>query len=138
MSGGRVPAELRRLVRDRANGRCEYCLLPEADSLSAHQVDHVLSRKHEGETSADNLALACACCNKRKGSDLSSVDPETRALTPLFNPRQDRWEEHFRVVGVRIAPLSAVGRVTVRLLGLNHPARVLERELARALGRGWP
>lgn len=135
MSGGRVSIELRRLVRERAGGRCEYCRLPEADSLSVHQVDHVLARKHGGATTAENLALSCVCCNQRKGADLSSVDLETGALTPLFHPRRDHWAEHFRVIGLRIVPLTASGRVTVRLLGFNHPARILERELARAVGK---
>lgn len=138
MSLGHVPVELRRLVRERAGGRCEYCLLPEADSLSMHQVDHVLARKHNGKTAVENLALSCVLCNRRKGSDLSSVDLETGVLTPLFHPRRDRWTEHFRVVGLRIVPLTPIGRVTARLLGFNHPKRILERELLRAVGRNWP
>ena len=135
MSGPQVTAELRRLVRQRAGNRCEYCLLAEADSLSSHQMDHILARKHGGETTPENLALSCVCCNQRKGSDASSMDLETGKLTTLFNPRHDPWAAHFRVAGARIVPLTATGRVTARLLGFNHPARILEREAA---GNAWP
>src|SRR5262245_35673880 len=44
---------------------------------------------------ASNLALACFDCNRYKGSDLASLDPETGSLTPLFNPRLDDWSTHF-------------------------------------------
>ncbi len=33
-----------------------------------------------------NLALACPYCNRYKGTDLGSLDPETGQLTPFFNP----------------------------------------------------
>ncbi len=112
-------------------------MLPEAASLSCHQVDHVLARKHGGKTTPENLALSCVYCSQRKVSDASSVDLETGKLTPLFNPRRDRWAAHFRVAGVRVVPLTATGRVTARLLGFNHPARILEREAAVAAGRAW-
>jgi hypothetical protein len=101
-------------------------------------VDHILARKHGGETTSENLALSCVSCNRRKGSDASSMDLENGKLTPLFNPRRDQWEAHFRAVGVRVVPLTATGRVTARLLGFNHPARILEREAALAAGNAWP
>jgi hypothetical protein len=54
-----VPAELRRLVRDRANACCEFCLIPEAFSFAPHEIDHVTAEKHGGATNEANLALAC-------------------------------------------------------------------------------
>jgi 5-methylcytosine-specific restriction endonuclease McrA len=134
MSLTHIPAALRRLVRERADGRCEYCLIPESVTLAVHAIDHVVAEKHGGPTVADNLALSCTLCNGRKGSDLSSIDPETGALVPLFHPRRDRWPDHFRLAEGLIEPLTAVGRVTVRLLQLNHPDRVEERQLLVAAG----
>jgi 5-methylcytosine-specific restriction endonuclease McrA len=58
-------------------------------------MEHVIAEKHGGTTTADNLALACPYCNRAKGSDLGSLDPETGQLTPFFNPRIDVWQEHF-------------------------------------------
>jgi hypothetical protein len=100
---------------------------------AVHTIDHIIAEKHGGSTSADNLALACTVCYARKGSDLASIDERTGANEPLFNPRRDRWTDHFRLGG-RIEPLSAIARVTARLLGFNHPNRVKERELLVTAG----
>lgn len=134
MSRTHVPAELRRSVRLRARDCCEYCLIPESMALSAHEIDHVIAEKHGGPTDAENLALACALCNGFKGSDLASIDADTGAIVPLFNPRRDGWTEHFRLESGRIEPLTASARATVRLLQLNHSHRVEERLLLIAAG----
>lgn len=123
-----VPAALRRLVRERASGRCEYCLAAEQLTYGSHWVDHVIAEKHGGQTAEENLALSCKLCNQRKGTDLSSIDPNTNELTPLFNPRRDAWADHFQWAGALVEARTAVGRVTLRLLQLNHPHRVAERE----------
>src|SRR5262249_31549194 len=129
-----VPVPLRRRVRARAAECCEYCLVPERLTLAAHWVDHIVAEKHGGRTEEVNLALSCVLCNQHKGTDLTSIDPETGQITPLFHPRRDRWLDHFRVVGGRIEPLTPTGRATVRLLQLNHPDRIEERELLVRLG----
>jgi hypothetical protein len=89
----------------------------------------VISVKHGGETADHNLALCCTICNRYKGSDIASLDPESGQLTPLFLPRTDRWDEHFRLQDGDIIALTSKGRVTVRLLRMNHPTRVRERQL---------
>ena len=78
------------------HNRCEYFLIHQDDVIAGHQTDHVIADKHGGPTTLSNLALAFILCNIRKGSDLSSVDPETNDVTPLFNPRTQHWEDHFR------------------------------------------
>jgi hypothetical protein len=89
MSRTHVPAERRRLVVERAAGRCEFCGIPEAVCFAPHEVDHVVAEQHGGPTSIDNLALACILCNRRKGTNLASIDPQTGEITRLFNPRSD-------------------------------------------------
>src|SRR5205807_2542238 len=115
----RIPAALRRQVRARTRGRCEYCLIHEDDMLVPHEVDHVVARKHRGQTAEANLAWTCFICNSFKGSDLTSIDPETGRVILLFNPRKDSWSRHFRLQGARIVPLTANGRVTEYLLQFN-------------------
>jgi 5-methylcytosine-specific restriction endonuclease McrA len=110
-----IPAHLRQQVRRRAKGRCEYCLLADQDSFFAHEPDHIIAEKHGGATSAKNLAFSCFDCNRFKGSDIASLDPVTRKLVPLFNPRTDVWKDHFQIVGGTIRGLTAVGRATERL-----------------------
>lgn len=85
-----IPATLRRLVYERAKGICEYCLIPEIAVLVPHEVDHIISKNHGGQTELDNLALSCALCNKHKGSDLTSVDHVTAKIIPLYHPRCKR------------------------------------------------
>ena len=123
----RPAAELRRQVIERAGNYCEYCLLPQELAASTHQVDHVIAEKHGGQTSLENLALSCTVCNRRKGSDISSLDPVTGALVPLFHPRTQHWGEHFRLDGVHIVGMTAEGRTTVTFLILNAIERLLER-----------
>ena len=84
-----------------------------------------------GQTVVDNLALCCAVCNRFKGSDIASIDPETGQVTPLFHPRLDFWDDHYEFRNGEILGLTATGRVTVRLLRMNRPARVKERQLLR-------
>lgn len=126
MSDSYISQELRRLVAARASRRCEYCLIHESDTFMGCQVDHILSEKHGGQTTADNLAYACTFCNRSKGSDIATLD-EHEQLTRLFHPRLDRWTDHFVFQEARIQPLTAVGFGTARLLGFNTEERIEER-----------
>lgn len=89
-----VSAELRRLVAARANSVCEYCLIHEDDTYLGCLVEHIIVEKHDGPTASENLAYACACCNRAKGSDIGTLATSARQFTRFFNPRIDRWCEH--------------------------------------------
>ncbi len=130
----RIGPELRSQIARRAGLRCEYCLIHEDDAAFSHEVDHIVSRQHGGETTADNLAYACMICNRFKGANISSVDA-SGTMKPLFNPRSERWEEHFRLTGAVVEPLTGTGEATARLLRLNAAERVVERNLLQRLGR---
>ncbi len=129
-----LPADVRRLVAERAGFRCEYCLIPESQTFIPHQIDHIIAQKHGGSATLDNLAFSCAICNKRKGTDVATIDPINGQITPLFNPRHDKWSEHFQLDEARIKPLSAIGRATIQLLQLNRPQLLIERELLLRIG----
>lgn len=135
MSVTRIPAVLGDTVQARAAGSCEYCGIHEDDAFEAHEADHIIAEQHGGATTAENLAFACWQCNRRKGPNLSSVDPETGEIVRLFNPRLDRWSDHFRLEGARIQPHTAVGRATVSLLRLNSTENLILRAALRAIGR---
>ncbi|MBI3325134.1 MAG: HNH endonuclease [Nitrospinae bacterium] len=134
----RPTAELRRRVVERADNCCEYCLLQQDLAASTHQVDHVIAEKHGGQTSLDNLALSCTVCNRRKGSDISSINHETGNLVSLFNPRTQQWPDHFRLDGVHIVGLTEIGRATVEFLRLNAYERLTERDALMRAGRYPP
>lgn len=122
-----ISANLRQTIADRANLLCEYCLIAEVDAFFGCEVDHIIGLKHGGSSESDNLAYACALCNRAKGSDVGSVST-TGEFTRFFNPRTDRWAEHFRLEQAAISPLTTVGEVTARILGFNDSARLHERE----------
>ena len=129
MSLTHVGAELRRLVVRRAEGLCEYCLIHETDAYFGCQIDHIISEKHGGPTTAENLAYACLFCNRAKGSDIGSIVPATGEFVRFFNPRTDSWSEHFALrEGMRVTPLTDIGIATERILAFNDgpPAAVTE------------
>ena len=130
-----ISLPLRREIRARAGGRCEYCLMLEVFLLAGCEVDHIVSRKHGGATEPSNLAFACARCNRAKGTDIGSIHPANGQFTRLFNPRLDRWNEHFVVKEGQIIGLTPIGEVTITLLRFNEVERILERLLLQQAGR---
>jgi hypothetical protein len=127
---------LARLKRD-ARHRCGYCLTSELITGHPLTVDHLTPVARGGSYDEENLWMACRRCNERKGVQTEAVDPETRALTPLFHPRRQRWHEHFTWSGdgARIVGLSACGRATVEALRMNNEEIVAARRLW--VGVGW-
>ncbi len=119
---------VRRLVRERARHRCEYCGLAERDVYIPHHIDHIRPKQHGGDDSPVNLALSCQGCNLKKGPNLAGIDPQTGALVALFNPREQVWAEHFVLQGAVIKGLTPVGRATVQVLDMNSRERVKIRE----------
>jgi len=134
----RVTAALRRAVSERAEGCCEYCGMPDTETLAPHEPDHVIPAQHGGETTFANLAYACFQCNRFKGPNIASLDPATGTLTPLFNPRTARWARHFRLNKAFIEPLTAIGRATMFLLRLNDAERMTIRANLLDQGRYAP
>ena len=127
---------LRSLVRRRAGELCEYCRLPQTSSrfVSFH-IEHVVARQHGGGSDADNLALACSYCNRHKGPNIAGLDRVSGQLVSLFNPRQDRWSDHFEWRDTIIVGTTPVGRVTVNLLRMNDWQRVELRDNLQSLGQ---
>jgi len=67
-------------------------------------------------------------CNRHKGPNIGSFDPLDGVLVPFFNPRTQIWEEHFKLQGAVIQPLTPEGRVTVKILNINSDTRITERQ----------
>ncbi|MGE0826381.1 MAG: HNH endonuclease [Candidatus Binatia bacterium] len=115
-------------VRERAQCRCEYCHLPEEADAISFEVDHIIAEQHGGLTELGNLAYACFECNRKKGPNLTSIDPQTNEITILFNPRTQGWNDHFQLhKDGTLTGRTAAGRTTIHLLKLNDPERVQER-----------
>jgi len=98
-----IDAATRRLVRERAGDRCEYCgMLQAQQSFPFFHVDHIIAQQHGGTDAPDNLALSCYHCNLPKGANLTGIDPETGAVGVLFHQRRDVWGIHFALRGALI------------------------------------
>src|SRR5262249_28473480 len=116
-----MDAATRRLVRERAQHRCEYCRLPQAaQPYITFHIEHILPRKHGGTDDPSTLALACQRCNVCKGTDLSGIDPYSGNVERLFNPRTQDWSDHFELRGALILGRTPTGRATVAVLGMNE------------------
>ncbi|MCC6125340.1 MAG: HNH endonuclease [Pirellulales bacterium] len=115
-----IPANLHRLVVQRAGDRCEYCGLSQEGQEARFHIDHVVPVVCGGPTVEENLALACVSCSLRKAARQRAFDPLTDAEAALFNPRVDSWEKHFRWDGVQIEGLTPAGRATATALKMNR------------------
>jgi hypothetical protein len=132
-----MSSALRALVRERAGGRCEYCRLhqDDADFLSFH-VEHVVAKQHGGTDDPDLLCYACSECNWSKGPNLTGLFGGR--IYPLFNPRKQNWKRHFRWDGTTLVGRTKTGKVTVQVLNINEPSRVMLRENLLFEGRFPP
>lgn len=139
MAKSRIPLALRSAVTERAQGRCEYCRMPQEAELVDYEVDHIIAEQHSGKTELGNLTYACFDCNRYKGPNLTSIDPQTGEVTPLFNPRVQQWDGHFELhPDGTIDPYTAEGRATSRLLHFNDPTRVQQHADLIIAGRLSP
>ena len=136
----RIPPETQRLVRQRANERCEYCHTSERWQYVRFTVDHIVPLAQGGSDTPDNLALACFHCNRRKSDRLTALDPDSGEEVSLFNPRQDDWREHFMwsADGLLVIGLTPVGRATVEALALNRERVINIRAADRMVDRHPP
>lgn len=115
------------LIHERAHECCEYCgMLQEFDDLP-FQFDHIIAKVHGGSDDSDNLALACVPCNLHKGTNLSGIDPLTRKVVRLFDPRRQKWDRHFRWNGAILEGKTQSARATVGVLKINLAIRVAFR-----------
>lgn len=103
MAKERISKSHRRIIRERANGFCEYCMSQEKYASQAFSIDHIIPIAKGGASSPDNLCLACQGCNNFKFTKTEALDSETDTLIRLFNPRTDSWKHHFH--GIKILRL---------------------------------
>ncbi len=81
--------------------------------------------------------MACQRCNGYRYNNTGGIDPDTAQMLPLFNPRQQKWYEHFfwSADGLKIIGITSVGRATSNRLDLNDE-RHNEGSIVKA-GRLW-
>ena len=136
MSAGFVPKSLRQRVAEQALHRCGYCLTTELLIGAPMEIEHIIPLALGGHTEENNLWLACSLCNQHKGIRMIAPDPLTDEFVPLFNPRHQRWLDHFTwsTDFERVLGMTAIGRATVTVIQLNRPLLVRSRRIWVAAG----
>ena len=132
MSGSSISEAVRKRVREQAGNRCGYCLAPQRLVFGWLEIEHLVPQSHGGSDEESNLWLACSFCNNYKNDQIDGLDVETSQRVRLYDPRRDRWLEHFAWSedGVSVIGRTPSGRVTVACLQMNNSIAVMVR-------RGW-
>ena len=140
MTNRRISVTLWLLVRERAQGCCEYCLSQESHATQGFSIEHIRPLHAGGDTTADNLALACQGCNNFKYNKTTAHDPVSSQVVPLFHPRRDSWHEHFvwNHDCTCIIGLTPIGRATITALHLNRDGVINLRRLLLLIGKHPP
>ena len=125
----RIPAKIRAKIRQDFKNRCSYCLLPQIILSSLLEIEHIFPTGKGGNDDENNLCLACRGCNSFKSDRVNGFDSETKKSVKLFNPRKQKWKEHFEFSEnySKIIGKTACGRATVRALQINREQAVSAR-----------
>lgn len=140
MSESRVTVEQRKIIIERAKECCEYCRSQARFALQSFSVEHIIPRSKGGETTLDNLALACQGCNNHKYNKTVGIDSINNNFVPLYHPRKQLWHQHFawNQNFTEIIGLTPTGRATVETLKLNREGVVNLRQVLYSVGEHPP
>lgn len=135
-----ITAQDRRQVFERANHHCEYCRNQQGYSTAPFSVEHIVAVSNEGSNDLGNLALSCPAYNAHKYTKQAALDPLTRKVVLLFNPRTQVWDEHFAwdETLTQIVGLTPTGRATIKCLKMNRAESVNLRMALVAFGKHPP
>ena len=102
-------------------------------SPAPFNFEHIIPLIKQGLTILLNLAFSCGGCNSYKKDKTEALDPFTRQLMPLFNPRTDIWADHFQWSDdeLQIIGTTPTGRATVQLLKVNREGNVNLRRVLK-------
>jgi len=131
-----MPSPLYRRLLQEAGPCCGYCRTCAYIIGQPLTIEHIIAVAKGGTSAIQNLWLSYRRCNQFKGVQIDAIDPESDILTPLFNPRTQRWQEHFAwsADATRIVGLSPCGRATVVALKMNNDDIVSARRLWVSVG----
>lgn len=132
-----ISEELRAKIRTEANNQCGYCQSLQKYVLGILEIEHIIPKALGGSDDEENLWLACRLCNNYKGIQTHATDPITNRKVKLFNPRRQKWSQHFTWTnnGSNISGVTACGRATVIALQINNIYAVTVRQAW--VSAGW-
>lgn len=97
-------------------GKCIHCgrrhqLELDGTPRTQATVEHIVPRHHGGTDAIENLAVACASCNQRKGSRLDArpwSDPDLQRVTATLEARRRaRWRAPLSSLDLPVPPAGA-------------------------------
>jgi hypothetical protein len=126
---------IREQVYARGKWQCEYCQTQQSVVIEL-VIDHIIPLSVGGASHLDNLCLACISCNQSKSDHRTGIDPDTGQLSDLFNPRRQKWSDHFQWDGdfIHLLGLSPTGRATIERLKINRENVLIARRRWVATG----
>lgn len=140
MSYKRITIQQKRKIIERASNCCEYCWSQARYATQSFSTDHIIPLSKGGKNTLDNIAFACQGCNNYKYDKIEATDPVSKESVPIYNPRRQRWVEHFGwndnftlIIGV-----TPTGRATVEALKLNRECLVNLRRVLYEFGEHPP
>lgn len=131
-----MPSSLYLRLAEEAGPYCGYCRTSVHIIGQPLTIEHIVPTAKGGSSDISNLWLSCRRCNQYKGVQTEAVDPETGDTIALFNPRTQKWTDHFvwSGDGSLIFGRTSVGRATVVALRLNNEEIVPARSLWVSVG----
>ncbi len=132
-----ISDELKERIRIQAGDRCGYCQSAQRYVFGLLEIDHLKPTARGGTDDEENLWLACRMCNAFKSDHTHGHDPLTGEELPLFNPRTQKWAEHFMWSedGTQVIGKTSCGRATIITLQLNNRIAVMVRR--EWVSAGW-
>ncbi len=117
-----ISDRLRRQVIEEARHRCEYCKTSSRLTGTPLIIEHVFPKSLGGSDDRSNLAASCYRCNEFKGTKTDAIEPETKQIVPLFNPRTQSWTDHFvwSNGGTHMIGMTPTSKATIIALRLNN------------------
>jgi len=131
-----VSERLKIKIRQQADDRCGYCQSLQKYVWGTLEIEHIIPKSKGGSNDEQNLWLACRPYNLYKSDQTHGIDPITEEKIALFNPRTQRWREHFSWSddGVYTLGLTSCGRATVKALQMNNPCVITVRHAWVSVG----
>jgi len=131
-----IRKKIKQTVIERACGCCEYCKALASHTPSPFEVEHIIALVVGGDDTLENLAYACRGCNLHKGIKVTISDLKTGQQIPLFHPRKDQWNDHFKWDDevLRIIGITLKGELTIKTLDMNREGLINLRQVLKNAG----
>ena len=111
--------ELARAIRQRADGKCEYCRIPQFAFPLPFQIDHIIAEQHGGQSVANNLVWRVRVATGIKALTLLDLIRSRAKSSVSFIRERISGASISNSNGALIVGKTSIGHVTVQVLSMN-------------------